>query len=88
MISLPLYCTDLAYPLQTDVEAGLAAPGAVLDAAVEPLDELRVTPSLAVQTAGGLRLFSPHPVLTGLSSLLTEGSALLVPQREGRLGAG
>ena len=75
-----LHSTHLAYPLQADVEAGLATPGAVLDAVVEPLHDVRVIQSLAVQTAGRLRLFSPHPEVTVLSSILVEGPALLVPQ--------
>ena len=85
----PLHYTDLAQPLQADVEAGLATPGAVQDMVVEPLHHLRVILSLAVQTAGRLRLLCPHPEVTPLLALeVVEGGALLVPQREVWLGAG
>ena len=84
-----LHMTDLALSLEADVETGLATPGAVQYLVVEPLHDLRVIQSLAVQTAGRLRLLRPHPEVTSLLSLqVVEGGALLVSQGEVWLGTG
>ena len=80
----PPVSTDLAEPLQADLEAGLAAPGAVLYPGTEPPDQLRVISSSAVQTAGSLGLLCPLPEV---ALLVVEGCALLLPEREGGLGA-
>ena len=80
----PPVSTDLAESLQADLEAGLATPGAVLYPGTEPPHQLRLISSSAVQTAGSLGLLCPLPEV---ALLLVEGCALLLPEREGGLGA-
>ena len=69
--------------LQAELEAGLAAPGAVLGGGAEPVQEVGLVLRPAVQAAGGVRLFCPPPqVISASVWQVVEGGALLVPQRE------
>ena len=73
--------SHLALPLQAELEAGVAALGAVQDGGAEPVEEVLVVLCPTVQAAGRVRLLGSHPeVVDALLGDVVEGGALLVPE--------
>ena len=81
--------SHLALPLQAELEAGVAALGAVQHGIAEPVEEVLVVLGPTVQAAGRVWLLGPHPeVVLPLLGDVVEGGALLVPEVQVRSRTG